>query len=99
MTAEGMIGPTAGIMANSIALIGYGVDSSITGIASVIIIWHFSGDRVNSEHSEARAQKVVAITFFLFAPTSPSPRSTTSSPAAKHRRVGSASVSQLSASR
>ena len=68
MTAEGVIGTTAGIMANSIALIGYGVDSTITGIASVIIIWRFSGDRVNSDHAEARAQKIVAITFFLLAP-------------------------------
>jgi divalent metal cation (Fe/Co/Zn/Cd) transporter len=68
MTAEGVIGTTAGIMANSIALIGYGVDSTITGIASVIIIWRFSGERVNSEHAEARAQRIVAITFFLLAP-------------------------------
>jgi divalent metal cation (Fe/Co/Zn/Cd) transporter len=68
MTAEGVIGTTAGIMANSIALIGYGVDSTITGIASVIIIWRFSGDRTNSDDAEARAQKIVAITFFLLAP-------------------------------
>jgi len=68
MTAEGVIGTTAGIMANSIALIGYGVDSTITGIASVIIIWRFSGDRVDSDDAEPRAQKIVAITFFLLAP-------------------------------
>lgn len=68
MTAEGVIGTTAGIMANSIALIGYGVDSTITGVASVIIIWRFSGDRVDSDRAEARAQKIVAITFFLLAP-------------------------------
>jgi divalent metal cation (Fe/Co/Zn/Cd) transporter len=68
MTAEGVIGTTAGIMANSIALIGYGVDSTITGIASVIIIWRFSGDRSSSEDAEARAQKIVAISFFLLAP-------------------------------
>jgi divalent metal cation (Fe/Co/Zn/Cd) transporter len=68
MTTEGVIGTIAGIMANSIALIGYGVDSTITGFASVIIIWRFSGDRVDSGHAEARAQKIVAITFFLLAP-------------------------------
>ena len=68
MTAEGVIGTTAGIVANSIALIGYGVDSTITGVASVIIIWRFSGDRVDSDRAEARAQKIVAITFFLLAP-------------------------------
>ena len=68
MTAEGAIGVTAGIMANSIALIGYGLDSTIEGIASVIIIWRFSGDRVHSDRAEERAQKVVAVTFFLLAP-------------------------------
>ncbi len=68
MTAEGVIGTTAGIMANSIALIGYGIDSTITGIASVIIIWRFSGDRVSSDDAERRAQRIVAITFFLLAP-------------------------------
>jgi divalent metal cation (Fe/Co/Zn/Cd) transporter len=34
----------------------------------VIIIWRFTGDRMNSEDAEARAQKIVAITFFLLAP-------------------------------
>ena len=38
MTAEGAIGVTAGILANSIALIGYGLDSTIEGIASIVII-------------------------------------------------------------
>src|SRR3990170_3261334 len=68
MTAEGVIGTTVGIMANSIALIGYGVDSTITGIASVIIIWRFSGDRVSSDDAERRAQRIVSVTFFLLAP-------------------------------
>ena len=68
MTAEGGIGVTAGIMANSIALIGYGLDSTIEGIASVVIIWRFTGDRIHSEDAETRAQKIVAATFFLLAP-------------------------------
>jgi divalent metal cation (Fe/Co/Zn/Cd) transporter len=68
MTAEGVIGTTAGVMANSIALIGYGVDSTITGVASVIIIWRFTGARLNSDQAEKQSQKIVAITFFLLAP-------------------------------
>ena len=68
MTAEGLIGTTAGIMANSIALIGYGIDSTITGVASAIIIWRFTGARLDSRDAERQAQKVVAITFFLLAP-------------------------------
>jgi divalent metal cation (Fe/Co/Zn/Cd) transporter len=68
MTAEGAIGVTAGILANSIALIGYGLDSTIEGIASVVIIWRFTGQRVHSDEAERRAQKIVAVTFFLLAP-------------------------------
>jgi divalent metal cation (Fe/Co/Zn/Cd) transporter len=68
MTAEGAIGVTAGILANSIALIGYGLDSTIEGIASIVIIWRFTGHRLHSNHAETRAQKVVALSFFLLAP-------------------------------
>ena len=68
MTAEGAIGVTAGIMANSIALIGYGLDSTIEGIASIVITWRFTGHHVHSDDAETRAQKIVAATFFLLAP-------------------------------
>ena len=68
MTAEGAIGVTAGILANSIALIGYGLDSTIEGIASIVIIWRFTGHRIHSDHAETRAHKVVALSFFLLAP-------------------------------
>jgi divalent metal cation (Fe/Co/Zn/Cd) transporter len=68
MTVEGAIGVTAGILANSIALIGYGLDSTIEGIASIVIIWRFTGHRLDSNHAETRAQKVVALSFFLLAP-------------------------------
>lgn len=68
MTAEGVIGVSAGIAANSIALIGYGVDSTIAGIGSLVIIWRFTGSRAHSDAAERRAQRIVAVTFFLLAP-------------------------------
>jgi divalent metal cation (Fe/Co/Zn/Cd) transporter len=68
MTAEGAIGVTAGILANSVALIGYGLDSTIEGIASIVIIWRFTGSRIHSDHAETRAQKVVAVSFCMLAP-------------------------------
>jgi divalent metal cation (Fe/Co/Zn/Cd) transporter len=68
MTAEGVIAVVAGILANSVALIGFGIDSAIEGLASVIIIWRFWGSRALSEAAERRAQKAVAISFFLLAP-------------------------------
>ena len=68
MTAEGVIAVTAGIMAGSIALIGFGFDSAIEGIASIVIIWRFWGARTLSERAERRAQKLVAVQFFILAP-------------------------------
>jgi divalent metal cation (Fe/Co/Zn/Cd) transporter len=68
VTAEGVVGIAAGIAAGSIALVGWGAGSAIEGLASVVIIWRFSGANADSEHAEARAQRVVAISFFLLAP-------------------------------
>jgi divalent metal cation (Fe/Co/Zn/Cd) transporter len=68
MTVEGAVAIAAGVGAGSIALIGFGLDSAIEGFASVIIIWRFTGQRVFSHHAEERAQKLVAVQFFLLAP-------------------------------
>ena len=68
MGAEGAIAITAGILAGSIALIGFGIDSAIEGFASVIIVWRFTGSRLLSERAEQRAQRLVAVQFFLLAP-------------------------------
>src|SRR5215208_5016918 len=68
MTIEGAVAIVAGIVAGSIALIGFGLDSAIEGFASVIIIWRFTGRRVFSHAAEQRAQKLVAVQFFLLAP-------------------------------
>ena len=68
MTVEGAVAIAAGIVASSIALVGFGIDSAIEGLASVIIIWRFTGARMLSEHAESRAQKLVALQFFILAP-------------------------------
>jgi divalent metal cation (Fe/Co/Zn/Cd) transporter len=68
MGAEGAIAIVAGLVAGSIALIGFGLDSAIEGAASVIIIWRFTGSRTLSERAERRAQQLVAVQFFLLAP-------------------------------
>ena len=68
MAAEGAIAITAAVLAGSVALLGFGLDSAIEGLASVIIVWRFTGTRTLSETAEARAQKAVAVTFFLLAP-------------------------------
>ena len=68
MSAEGAIAITAAILASSVALLGFGLDSAIEGLASIIVIWRFTGTRRLSEHAEQRAQRLVAITFFVLAP-------------------------------
>jgi divalent metal cation (Fe/Co/Zn/Cd) transporter len=68
MTVEGAVAIAAGIAASSIALLGFGLDSAIEGFASVIIIWRFTGHRIFSDAAEQRAQKLVAIQFFVLAP-------------------------------
>jgi divalent metal cation (Fe/Co/Zn/Cd) transporter len=68
MTVEGGVALAAGIVAGSVALVGFGLDSAIEGFASVIIIWRFTGQRIHSAAAEERAQKLVAIQFFLLAP-------------------------------
>jgi divalent metal cation (Fe/Co/Zn/Cd) transporter len=68
MIGEGAIAITAAGLASSVALLGFGLDSAIEGLASMIVIWRFTGSRRLSEHAEQRAQRLVAITFFLLAP-------------------------------
>jgi divalent metal cation (Fe/Co/Zn/Cd) transporter len=68
MTVEGAVAITSGIVASSIALVGFGLDSAIEGFASLVIVWRFTGHRMFSEHAETRAQKLVAVQFFLLAP-------------------------------
>jgi len=65
---EGAIGVVAGLLAGSIVLVAFGLDSAIEGLASVIVIWRFTGARTISADAERRAQKWVAVSFFLLAP-------------------------------
>ena len=68
MALEGLVGIVAGVVAGSIALIGFGIDSAIEGFASVVIVWRFTGSRMLSHQAEERAQRLVAVQFFILAP-------------------------------
>jgi hypothetical protein len=63
LTVEGTVAIAAGIMAGSIALVAFGLESAIEGVASIVIIWRFSGARMLSERAERRAQVLVAVQF------------------------------------
>lgn len=68
MGLEGGIAITVGVVAGSIALVSFGLDSFIEGFASLVIVWRFTGARLHSQAAERRAQKLVAVQFFLLAP-------------------------------
>lgn len=68
MTIEGAVGIAAALIAGSVALLGFGLDSVIEGVASVIVIWRFTGSRRISDEAERLAQRLVAVSFFLLAP-------------------------------
>ncbi len=68
MTLEGAAGLVAAIEANSISVLTWAASSAVEGLASAIVIWRFTGQRTRSEHSERRAQRWVAASFFLLVP-------------------------------
>ena len=68
MTIEGAAGLAAGIAAASISLTGWALSSVVEGLASVIVIWRFTGSRTHSETAEHTARKAVAVSFWLLAP-------------------------------
>ena len=67
MAAEGAIVVTGAALAGSVALLGFGLNSVIEALASVIV-GRFTSTRTMSQTAERRAQKAVAVTFFLLAP-------------------------------
>ena len=57
----------AGIAAGSIALVGFGADSLIEGLSGFVIVWLFTGKRLNSGVAERRAQQVIAASYLVLA--------------------------------
>jgi len=58
MGAEGTIGVFTGVLAGSIALTAFGLQSFIEGLASLVIVWLFSGTRLSSNRAEGRRAEV-----------------------------------------
>lgn len=62
---EAVVAVGAGIAAGSIALVGFGFDSSIEGFAATVVIWQLRG--AHDEAREQRALRIIAVTFFVLA--------------------------------
>lgn len=71
-TVEAVVALWSGVMARSIALVGFGLDSVIEWVAGAVVLWHLRGEfrGANPEHverTERRAHRVVGATFLLLA--------------------------------
>lgn len=68
VVAEGAVGLWQGVAAGSIALTAWALGSAPEALSSGIVIWRFSGSRTLSDTAEWRAQRVVALSFWLTGP-------------------------------
>jgi len=68
MTLEGIVGLVAGVEANSLSLLVWAASSFVEGLASMTIIWRFTGSRLHSQTSERTARRWVAGSFLLLVP-------------------------------
>jgi divalent metal cation (Fe/Co/Zn/Cd) transporter len=68
MSVEGFVGVFAGVQAHSLGVVTWAASSFVEALASLIVVWRFTGGRRLSATSEARAQRWVAASFFLLAP-------------------------------
>jgi divalent metal cation (Fe/Co/Zn/Cd) transporter len=68
MGIEGGLGVFAGVQAHSLGVVTWAASSFVEALASLIVVWRFTGRRTLSSSSEARAQRWVAASFFLLAP-------------------------------
>ena len=70
---EGLVAIGAGVIAGSIALIGFGVDSFVETISGLVLIWRLraeatgDADEERIEHVERRASRLVAVSFVILA--------------------------------
>lgn len=61
---EGIVAVTAGLIAGSIALVGFGIDSAIEVFAALVVIWQL---RRASNGRYKTALKLIAASFFVLA--------------------------------
>src|SRR5512135_803137 len=66
MTAEAAVAIAAGVIASSIALVGFGLDSVIEFFAAAIVVWQLRGEGEDRDR-ETRAVRLISVTFFALA--------------------------------
>ena len=68
MLTEGVVGVWQGLAVGSIALTGWALGGLPEALGSAMVAWRFSGSRTSSATAERRAQRGVALSFWLTAP-------------------------------
>jgi divalent metal cation (Fe/Co/Zn/Cd) transporter len=63
MTVEAAVAIGAAVVAGSVALLGFGVDSLIELASASTILWLYTGSRGDSDAAERRAQQLIAVCF------------------------------------
>jgi len=66
MVAEATVAITAGLLAGSIALVGFGLDSVIELLSASIVIWQLRGE-IAGQDRQTRAVRMIGVTFFALA--------------------------------
>jgi divalent metal cation (Fe/Co/Zn/Cd) transporter len=64
---EAAVAIIAGVVAGSVALVGFGADSLVEATAGFVVLWRFAGSRASSASAERRAQKLIGLSFYLIA--------------------------------
>ncbi len=67
MTVEAVVAIVAAVVAGSVALLGFGLDSLIELASAGTILWLYTGSRGGSVAAERRAQKLIALCFGVLA--------------------------------
>jgi divalent metal cation (Fe/Co/Zn/Cd) transporter len=64
---EAAVAIAAGVVAGSVALVGFGADSLVEAGAGVVVLWLMTGGRSASPAAERRAQQLIAVSFVALA--------------------------------
>jgi len=67
MVMETTVAVTAGVLAHSIALVAFGLDSVIELFAALVVIWQLRGPSEEQERKERVALRLIGATFFALA--------------------------------
>jgi divalent metal cation (Fe/Co/Zn/Cd) transporter len=67
MTVEAAVAIVAALLAGSVALLAFGLESLVELASASTILWLYTGGRAGSQAAERRAQQLVAVCFAVLA--------------------------------